>query len=968
MVAAIWGQVEYRVLQATPWLELRRAPQPAEQNLLMNYISPWSMTALYRSLGAGHFAVTLSILGGVILKILIIVSTGLLELEPRQLSYDTVLPVPTQFNLSRARSASPIKLGDPRTALWVAYQGDSPGTRYPAGTTSEFAVLPPSLPTVPTGTNIRITANTTVFSVKEHECKTFSWTFNTPNITIGRASRRTNFTLAEVIKSPEELELLSKYCLVGIEHHNQAKLSRNDSTLPWLTSKTDNSLLNRTELVDTRCVTNVSTPLTYDEARIFTNVMVNMTGNISYVAAALCRPTYQVTRRTVTVSPSADVLSVSNEIIETLERSDLRPSLLTRDILAAGGPSGSFTSSTNPWIDMMALTNPQPDWTGFANPEVLSIAFRKAFKSSAALTARILKTDRTELAQELPAHVDYIETRLVVTTISLRTMEVLLIMATLVASALCFLHAGPKYEPAPSLLGTAVILANSVRLEKALSPNAQDEAQAPRPGILAARLRGTLFYSVLSPSRKRTTRIEAQGVSPSHNNDSSEMESSALQWWLPMAAARTYAMVLVTCTIIAIVLLEVLYQVSKRNGGLAEVSTTNNTRFIWLFLPTIIAASIGLAYVAMDKATQTLHPYLELSRGRGSGDTLEFEPRSSMALFALTQSLRRNFFGLSAMILTSILGGILAIAASGLYTAVPFSEVGGVEVKPDSWFAFRGIGKSTPSVISSIAKQEVTIAESLHFNNLSYPAGVWGQYAFALPSLESFRSYYNLSGPPAKLKARVPAVQLQLNCSLHEFHKSFDDGDPFGPSIQVAPPPGCVNGPDGVPVAGAKIHISNPDTRSGYVGYLAPDNWAFHPKPEPFRWNSGTGDDFANITTKTPMCLNNIRHYFLLYGHRTGTVTSNLTIIRCTPYAQALDIDVTFHLPNMTVDDSVSPPVPANTPARPWAVPNNLRDLNNSMDRVGFTTIYGDPSLDSSFYDFTQGMSPRCNCCSDQSY
>jgi len=47
LVAALWGQLEYQVQNAMPWMELRRRPMPAERNFLLNYRSPWSIISLF---------------------------------------------------------------------------------------------------------------------------------------------------------------------------------------------------------------------------------------------------------------------------------------------------------------------------------------------------------------------------------------------------------------------------------------------------------------------------------------------------------------------------------------------------------------------------------------------------------------------------------------------------------------------------------------------------------------------------------------------------------------------------------------------------------------------------------------------------------------------------------------------------------------------------------------------------------
>jgi len=141
LVAALWGQVEYQVESAMPWVELRRQPLPAEKNLLLNYRSPWSITSLFRSLKAGHFAVGVAIFGGFVLKALIVVSTGLFAAEGRSVTQSAEFQVVDRFNFSLHRNSlveNVVANIDPGVAFWAINTGNVPP---PAGVNPEFATV-----------------------------------------------------------------------------------------------------------------------------------------------------------------------------------------------------------------------------------------------------------------------------------------------------------------------------------------------------------------------------------------------------------------------------------------------------------------------------------------------------------------------------------------------------------------------------------------------------------------------------------------------------------------------------------------------------------------------------------------------------------------------------------------------------------------------------------------------------------
>jgi hypothetical protein len=128
-------------------MELARGPLPANRNLLLNYATPSAITSLFRSLLAGHFAVCLGICGSIILKALIILSTGLLTSEVKQLGYDAELRLVDQFNLSLHAGNPFASLTDSGVTLWAITQG---GVPYRPGATAEHAAL--SLTAIDMGT------------------------------------------------------------------------------------------------------------------------------------------------------------------------------------------------------------------------------------------------------------------------------------------------------------------------------------------------------------------------------------------------------------------------------------------------------------------------------------------------------------------------------------------------------------------------------------------------------------------------------------------------------------------------------------------------------------------------------------------------------------------------------------------------------------------------------------------------
>lgn len=68
IVAAYWGQLEYRTLQLMPWIVMKRGPAGPKDSIILNYTSPNTISSLVKSAKAGHTPVTLTILGSLLLR------------------------------------------------------------------------------------------------------------------------------------------------------------------------------------------------------------------------------------------------------------------------------------------------------------------------------------------------------------------------------------------------------------------------------------------------------------------------------------------------------------------------------------------------------------------------------------------------------------------------------------------------------------------------------------------------------------------------------------------------------------------------------------------------------------------------------------------------------------------------------------------------------------------------------------
>lgn len=152
ILAALWYQVDYACRRCTPWYSLARGPVSAKKSLLLDYVSDMSIIALRKALQNKHSSVVLTIVSGLLIHLMTVVSTGLLSAD-----LATVWLQSPTVTLTKSFDGSSFinlpfvqySLSDP---MWAPAMGaESPAVvasvilgnlTYPAWTTSTHAIQP----------------------------------------------------------------------------------------------------------------------------------------------------------------------------------------------------------------------------------------------------------------------------------------------------------------------------------------------------------------------------------------------------------------------------------------------------------------------------------------------------------------------------------------------------------------------------------------------------------------------------------------------------------------------------------------------------------------------------------------------------------------------------------------------------------------------------------------------------------
>lgn len=118
-----------------PWAGLAKQPQTAERSLLLDYVSQNPISAFFSSLRKRHWPVATVLIGSGLLKVLIIISTGLFSLQPSSSPQEVPFNMVEQFQQSGFNSTA---VDDVAGLLYAGVHFSEIG--YPRGTNATFAV------------------------------------------------------------------------------------------------------------------------------------------------------------------------------------------------------------------------------------------------------------------------------------------------------------------------------------------------------------------------------------------------------------------------------------------------------------------------------------------------------------------------------------------------------------------------------------------------------------------------------------------------------------------------------------------------------------------------------------------------------------------------------------------------------------------------------------------------------------
>ncbi|KAF2496882.1 hypothetical protein BU16DRAFT_607587 [Lophium mytilinum] len=786
LVAAVWDQVEYRTKQTLPWAKLHQGKSPASETLLIDYISQAQTVTLWKSLKARHFPVVLATIGGLLLKLLIVVSTGLFSLQQGFEVHQASLLAADKFDPSAWNRTS----DDPVPAMF-AYAVNGLNMSYPPGTTDHYAIPTLRLADSVIGSADRNITTTTKAFLGDLDCERGNLSFfylprnlsihtlgpdiivQSPSCQVDRTfwpddnfsvtgGGGENFffgtnTLVNCSNSSSELDRARMVVAVGSIklHYGTSKLPLSANNVTVYVCKVHNYFRDANVIIDTAgSVLHMNTSVPSNSSGVYT-VPVSSREMAQYFQSSIH---VAFTQTKGVWLPMKDVLT---DIIRPPSLDNLEDGNVTiggeQYKVRFGSLFQLYTDvykpeSTDKILDPVSLL---PNLRGLYSLVTAQIAKENLMIPTTASSSGTIRT---------------VQQRLRVRGLPLYWMFA--ILSILFAISVCLdaiVSRGAVSRDPGSIGGLSTILARSRALENILSYKGFASISSLRRSLLGRSCQSTMdpakvphrFEINLAASEPAAAAISPQPL----------WEEDRVEWWHPMSLSPGFKTTVIAFLGTLVLALEVLYQKSAKSNGLAYVDDKSDLRYSWLYLPGATMLTTSILTGMVDSTSKIFLPYHKLRQGPATSRAcLYTNENSQMAISSLFNSVSHRHWSIFATTLATIFAFPLTIVSSGLYSTKVVATTKDAIFSVDSTINFATESIPFLTVQKRLDTASLVVAMILE-RNLSSPLWTYGEFAFpemSFKTLDGSNNASEITSPLANSSVVVstPAWNSSLDCEF----------------------------------------------------------------------------------------------------------------------------------------------------------------------------------------------------------
>jgi len=897
VVAALWGRVEYQSKLAAPWVRLSQpsdAPN-AGQTLKLDYITCLQPTALFRSLRNRDFVVALAVSTSIMMKILILLSTGLLASSWID-AYRIVHPMVTIDQFADDTSS----LSVPSDIAYYITEGVlRQNLSYPGGLSKDYA-FQSVRSNLPANTRVQTTVDGFTSWL---DCQTvFATVVGIQAEEHIHFRRQMNITISSPGCNIENLPGSSPFYSGG--NSNKTSVLPFARFMPAQCDGTTGDSGRRIFVL----FANVTYEIDYTQNTTdYTGNVVRhpIFGTVTQSAPLLCVPAYSITKvdvvhngthtLSVTRSPGAQnrtlpsvspwklfdahLKSYANDI-ENIQRT--RYEGLSMNI--SGVPvdvdapmSDALFSQTIPGVTQVS---------SLLVPENLQKVASGHFREVAAVVAKqsLLFPASTPIEGVAYTSGD----RLVVRAEIAHAMASISGVCAVMAAIAAFLVPSGGILPRnPSTLAgiTALLQHSPGILDRLRGGRAVDEKN------LQHHFTDTeVFQSLLNRGPPGSAEFWIRG-NPAASNGNPQKGATVLARSNLKARRLTVLDPLVRggiCLFLAALfaVLELLLRKSDSEDGLWKDDVDSYVRYTWTIVPSVVFGLLSVVVSTMDFTTRLCLPYSSLSRGVSSDEFVGLDFVDASIFRVLFRELKWVKLQAFAMTMAFLVASLFTTIAGSLFKTLPRPLSTSIQLRANTSFAVdAGIGFQDKSgLISSL------ILEA----NYSYPRFTYGNLAFPqfLLSDESAPiSDFNQSS--LSITAIVPAVRAEMDCRMYEASKittnlTLNYSTSYNTHVD----------PLGISILGEECQLDDSE-KYRYNNFLST-----YPNTTHFALGDGT-----DTSSPAQGCSDLLYTWGTLSRSKSSGSVTHIAAMGCNVTFATVPVNVTFRNPNLDIDTSRPPSV-----------------------------------------------------------
>lgn len=671
-----------------PWQQLQGAPSTAADSVMLDYLSPLNIKSFGRAVRLRHYPVIGSIAGFALLKVVILVSTGLLDLRPTVLERNYEIALTKTFDGSafwNTVSGGLLYL----TYGLPTYQNVS---SYPV--TANLGILKKSRDALPDPSEFMAFQTFDVPSEPAYRTVWADADVFFPNITCEIAE--TGFTTDDTSGTPEpRYQLRSNTCSTGPQDIESSICQQSfqdcpPSELVYAVGKLNCSGVPTTETpgeipVDTYDELSVATPYdiryvllvmntTYESG---SNHPTRLTPVPQEISAVICKTDYFISKTKVSYASDTSAYTI-DRIAHGEHLSNLSATMLGEIMWSAlrftnGLYSNASLSRKRAAVNDAGYSNVRDplfqtvlrsldgnqSMASLLSTEMLREGATRAYSAIASQLMKnsFLVPDRSRII----ARGSYVDERLHIGLLSLWIMfAALMIVIFLALMIMLTLSKGCVLQDPGTIAAHALMLYSSTNLNQTL--HSAGKLRTSQLGALLRRYRFTL-------SKKGALQQIDISQAPLSEALLQQPKKSKKGTWIPTAARNPMTAVTVGLPLTLIVILEILFQVSKSREGIADITGNEDTaRCLSRYLSALTMLLVATTFSALDFTIASFAPFSLLRRGAiPANRAMRLNVLGTLPPVALVRSLKVRHVGSALFTIAAMTGSVLTIVSAGLW-------------------------------------------------------------------------------------------------------------------------------------------------------------------------------------------------------------------------------------------------------------------------------------------------------------